>query len=107
MLVVKEYLCDNCGNVEFLQSHKEIYKKCPNCKSKNIERTISSPIVAKDAAPRTIGSQIELNNKRNPLSREKTFGVDAEKKLENQSRLKKIANLNPEQMKKFIEDGKL
>jgi len=105
-LVTKEYNCPNCGDIEIFQTHTEISKKCPTCKAK-IERVISRPLVAKDGGPRTIGSQIDLNNKRNPLSREKAFGVGAEKKLEAQSRMKKIQRMTPEQKKKFIETGNL
>lgn len=103
-LVTKEYDCPKCGLIEIFQSHKEQSKKCPTCKSP-IERIISKPLIAKDSAPRTIGSQIDLNNKRNPLSREKAFGVGAEKKLKEQERMRKIQNLTPEGKQRFIEKG--
>lgn len=105
--VFKEYNCPNCGNIEIYQHHTSQSKKCPTCKAQ-IERLISKPIVAKDGGPRTVGSQIELNNKRNPLTREKVFGVDAEKKIKEQERMKKISKLDtPEKLKKFVEDGTL
>lgn len=105
--VFKEYSCPKCGHIEIYQHHSKQSKKCPECSSP-IERLISKPIVAKDGGPRTVGSQIELNNKRNPLTREKVFGVGAEKKIKEQERLKKIAKLDsPEKVKKFVEDGTL
>lgn len=105
MLVIKEYECENCGRFEELQKHSSMFKKCPKCKSKNIERLISKPLVAKDNEPKTVGSMIERNNKRNPLTREKVFGVDAEKKLAEESKMKKLANMTPEQTKRYVEDG--
>lgn len=108
MMVIKEYECEKCGLLEDLQSHSEVHSKCWICGSKNIERLISKPLISKDGGPRTIGSQIDLNNKRNPLTRERAFGPDAEKKLKAQERMKKIQNLDtPEKMNKFIRDGTL
>lgn len=104
-LVTKEYRCETCGEFELLQSHTDVLNRCPVCNSIELERVLSAPVVAKDGAPRTIGSQIELNNKRNPLSREKAFGPDADKKLKARERMKKIQNMTPEQTKKFIEKG--
>lgn len=104
-LVTKEYFCENCGKMEFLQNHKEIHVRCPKCNSIEIERTISAPVVAKDGGPRTIGSQIELNNKRNPLSREKAFGVGAEKKIKAKEKMQKLQRMTPEQVNKYIERG--
>ena len=106
-LVTKEYRCETCGDFELLQNHEEQLKRCPTCDSIEVERIISAPVVAKDGGPKTIGSLIELNNKRNPLSRERAFGVDAEKKMKAKERMKKIQNLTPEQTKKFIEKGTL
>jgi putative FmdB family regulatory protein len=106
-IVTKEYNCQTCGEFELLQSHNDVLKRCPKCDSMEIERILSAPLVAKDGAPRTIGSQIDLNNKRNPLSREKAFGVGAEKKIKAKERMKKIQNLTPEQTRKFIERGTL
>lgn len=106
MLVDKEYECDKCGVFSILQEHNQISKKCPKCKSKNFERRISSPAVSKLNDPRTIGSLIDRNNKRNPLSREKAFGVDAEKKLAAKDKFEKINRMSPEQKQKWIETGK-
>jgi putative FmdB family regulatory protein len=106
-IVEKEYLCENCGEFSEFQQHSEVYKKCPKCKSKNIERLISKPLLSKDNEPRTIGSQIDRNNKRNPLTREKIFGVGAEKKLEKESYYKKIAGLTGEAKERFLKDGTL
>lgn len=106
MLVDKEYECDKCGIVTILQQHNQISKKCPQCKSKNFERRISSPALAKLNEPRTIGALIDQNNKKNPLTREKTFGPDMQKKLDAQERFNKINNMSPEQKKKWIETGK-
>ena len=107
MLVIKEYECENCGIFEELQSHNKVHKKCPTCKSTNIERLISKPLLSKDNAPRTIGSQIDQNNRRNPLTREKIFGVGAEKKLEKESYYKKIAGLTGAAKERFLKDGSL
>lgn len=104
MLVTKEYLCENCGEIEIVQSHKQTSKKCPTCKAK-IERVISAPIISKLNEPRTIGAQLDLNNKKNPLSREKALGVGKQKKLEKESRMKKISKLTPSGMKRFLNDG--
>lgn len=103
--VTKEYLCQTCGEFEILQSHTEQLKRCPTCNSIEIDRIISRPLIAKDGAPRTIGSQIDLNNKRNPLSREKAFGPDAKKKLEARERMEKIQKMTVEQKQRFIERG--
>ncbi|HEY9705939.1 MAG TPA: zinc ribbon domain-containing protein [Allocoleopsis sp.] len=105
--VTKEYRCETCGDFEEFQQHNVVLKKCPKCGSKEIERIISVPLVAKDGAPKTVGSQIELNNKRNPLSREKAFGPDAEKKLKAKERMDKIQKLDSNGMKNFIEKGTL
>lgn len=108
MLVIKEYECDNCGIIEDLQAHDKTHKKCWKCGSKKLERLISKPLISKDGGPRTIGSLIDQNNRRNPLSRERAFGPDAEKKIKAQERMKKIQNLDtPEKMNKFIRDGTL
>lgn len=105
-IVIKEYECENCGIFECYQQHTSQLKKCPTCKSKNIERLISAPIVAKDAAPRTVGSLIDKNNKKNPLSREKQFGEISEKKLDRGSKIQKIARMTPEQQNTYIRTGK-
>lgn len=104
--VYKTYRCVNCGEFEILQSHKDILEVCPKCDC-YVDRLLSKPIVAKDSAPRTVGSLIELNNKRNPLTREKKFGVDAEKKMKEKERLNKISKLSGDGLKKFIEKGTL
>jgi len=104
-LVTKEYLCESCGDIEFLQNHTEIYEKCPICNG-DLERLISGPIISKLCDPRTVGSLLELNNRRNPLSRERAFGVGAEEKLNAQSRTQKIQAINTnKQMRDFIEKG--
>jgi putative FmdB family regulatory protein len=106
-LVTKEYGCDVCiKKFEVFQNHTETLDKCPTCGS-NVEQIISAPIIAKVGGPRTIGSQIELNNKRNPLTREKIFGVDAEKKQKQRERLNKISKLDSSGMKNFLEKGTL
>jgi len=105
-LVTKEYNCVNCGDFEVMQQHKEQLKKCPTCKSKEIERLISAPLVAKDGAPRTVGSLIDKNNKKNPLTREKQFGEISEKKLDRGSKIQKIARMTPEQQNTYIRTGK-
>lgn len=106
-LVTKEYHCETCGDFELLQNHKEQLKRCPKCDSMEVERVISRPLISKDGGPRTIGSLIEQNNRRNPLSRERAFGIDAEKKMKAKERMEKIQKLTPEQTKKFIEKGTL
>ncbi len=106
-LVIKEYFCENCGDFEDLQQHNKMHTRCPKCDSAEIERLISKPIVAKDGGPRTIGSQIELNNKRNPLTREKIFGPDAEKKMKQREKMEKLQNMSTEQKNKYIETGQL
>lgn len=104
--VIKTYRCDNCGDIERFEEHTHISKKCWECKSSNIERIITPPIVSKNASPRTIGSLIERNNRRNPLSREKQFGQITEKKLAKENKLRKISKMTPEQKQKYIE-GKI
>lgn len=107
MIVIKTYRCDNCGEYEVPEHHNETHDICELCGQLPAERIITAPIVAKDGEPRTVGSLIERNNKRNPLTREKQFGDLTEKKLEKQSRFQKINKLSPEQKKKFIETGRL
>lgn len=104
--VTKEYLCEKCGEIEFIQNHKEIYKKCPICKS-SIERLLSAAIVAKDGNPRTVGKLLEQNNKKNKLKREKVMGDIGvtEKKLEKESHMRKLANASPQQVKRYVETG--
>lgn len=105
--VIKEYGCKSCGaKFEVLQRHDHVTKKCKFCKKK-VEQIISAPIISKLAGPRTIGSQVEQNNKRNPLTREKIFGVDAEKKAKARERMQKIQKLDANGMKNFIEKGTL
>lgn len=81
-------------------------RKCWECGSKQIERIITPPIVSKDGAPRTVGSYVARQNKRNPLTREKRFGEITEKKLSAEMRLRKISKMTPEQKQKYIE-GKI
>lgn len=103
--VTKEYLCEKCGEIEFIQNHKEIYKKCPRCKS-SIERLLSAAVIAKDGNPRTVGKQIEINNKKNKYAREKAMGGEAaEKKLAAETKWKKLYNATPEQKQRYINDG--
>lgn len=102
-IVIKEYLCPNCGEIERSQEHDQISRKCWICKSPEIERRISVPIFSKDGAPRTIGSFVARQNKRNPLTREKRFGEITEKKLSAETRLRKISKMTPEQKRKYIE----
>lgn len=106
MLVIKQYSCETCGELECLQSHKEVFSRCPKCDSIEIERVISPSLVV-DKTPRTVGSMIEHNNRKNPLTREKIFGVGAEKKIKDQEKAKKIAALSPEGKIKYINEGKL
>ena len=106
MLVIKQYLCETCGELEYLQSHKEVYSRCPNCDSPEVQRVISPSLVV-DKTPRTVGSMIDRNNRKNPLTREKIFGVGAEKKIKDQEKMEKIANLSPEGKIKYINEGKL
>lgn len=103
-IVVKTYDCPKCGAIEITQGHKEQSKKCPTCKSQ-IERTLSAPLVAKDAGPRTVGSLMEQNNKKNKHEREKVMGEITEKKLAKQAHFRKLANATPEQKKRYIEQG--
>lgn len=102
--VTKEYLCEKCGEIEFIQNHEEVYKKCPVCKSP-IERLLSAAIIAKDGSPRTIGKLMEQNNKKNKHEREKVMGEITEKKLAKQAHFRKLANATPEQKKRYIEQG--
>jgi putative FmdB family regulatory protein len=103
-LVTKEYLCKNCDVIEIFQQHDKTSKKCPNCKAK-IERLISKPLVAKDGSPRTIGSQIELNNKNNKYAREKAMGETTEKKLAGESKFRKLSNASQQQKQRYIDEG--
>lgn len=105
-IVIKTYRCPKCGDIERSEEHTSMARKCWECGSKQIERIITPPIVSKDGAPRTVGSFVERNNKRNPLTREKQFGNITEKKLEKESRLRKISRMTPEQKQKYIE-GKI
>lgn len=104
--VTKEYLCEKCGEIEFIQNHKEVYKKCPICKSP-IERLLSAAIIAKDGNPRTVGKLMEQNNKKNKLKREKVMGDITEKKLAKETHFRKLANASPAQKKRYIETGVL
>ena len=102
--VVKTYECPKCGDIEILQLHTEESKKCPTCKSE-IERVLTAPMLAKDSAPRTIGTLMEKNNKRNKYSREKSMGEATEAKLSKESHMRKLANASPAQTKRYIETG--
>lgn len=105
--VIKEYQCSKCDvKFEVFQNHKETTRKCKTCGGK-VEQVISVPLVSKMGGPRTIGTQIEQNNKKNPLTREKIFGVDAEKKIKAQERMQKIQRLSGDGLKNFIEKGTL
>lgn len=103
-IVIKTYECPKCGDIEITQIHTEISKKCPTCKSK-IERILSAPLVAKDAAPKTVGGLIDKNNKKNKLEREKVMSGFSEKKLEKESHMRKLANASPSQIKRYVEKG--
>ena len=105
-IVVKTYRCPECGDIERSEEHTSIARKCWQCGSKQIERIITPPIISRDAAPRTVGSLLEKNNKKNPLTREKQFGKITERKLDKESKLRKIAKMTPEQKQKYIE-GKI
>lgn len=105
-LVFKEYMCENCNVIEILQQHNKTSNKCPDCGAE-IERLISRPLISKVGGPRTIGSQIELNNKKNPLAREKAMGEVTEKKLEGEAKFRKLARATPKQKQRYIEEGKL
>lgn len=97
MIVTKEYECPKCGPIEIEQVHNRIAHKCPTCKSP-IERLIGLPIISKLGDPRTVGSQIELNNKRNPLTREQRVGgSDMEKKLKYREEVSKWGQMSDEQ----------
>lgn len=102
--VIKTYECPKCGDIEITQSHNATSKKCPTCKSK-IERTITAPMIAKDAAPRTVGKLIEQNNKKNKLKREKVMEGISEKKLEKETHFRKLARATPGQKRRYIETG--
>lgn len=104
--VIKEYLCPNCNIIEIFQSHNKTSKKCPTCKAK-IEQLISRPLISKDGAPKTVGGLIDRNNKKNPIEREKVMGVGIEKKLAAESKMRKLGNASPEQIKKYIETGNI
>lgn len=105
MLVEKEYRCENCGDFTEIQKHTETYERCPRCESREIDRLISLPIMSKDNSPRTLGAQIDLNNKRNPLSREKALNGQTEKKTKYQEKISKISRLDNEQKKRYVEKG--
>ena len=104
--VIKTYDCPTCGAIEITQSHTIISKKCPKCKSE-IERTLTAPLIAKDAAPKTVGMAMEKNNKKNKLKREKVMGDVTEKKLAKETHFRKLANASPAQKKRYIETGVL
>lgn len=101
--VVKTYECPKCGDIEILQLHTEESSKCPTCNSE-IERVLTAPMLAKDSAPRTVGTMMEKNN-RNKYSREKSMGEATEAKLSKESHMRKLANASPAQTKKYIETG--
>ena len=105
-LVFKEYMCENCNIIEILQPHNKTSKKCPDCGA-GIERLISSPIISMLGGPRTVGAQIDINNSKNPLAREKAMGDITQKKLEGEAKFRKLANATPAQKKRYIEEGKL
>jgi putative FmdB family regulatory protein len=102
--VIKTYECPKCGDIEITQSHTTTSKKCPTCKSK-IERVLSAPMIAKDSAPKTVGTLMEQNNKKNKHKREKVMGEITEKKLEKESHMRKLANASPQQVKRYVETG--
>lgn len=102
--VIKVYECPKCGDIEITQSHNATSKKCPTCKSK-IERVLSAPLIAKDAAPKTVGGLIDLNNRKKKHEREKAMGDITERKLEKESHMRKLANASPQQIKRYVEKG--
>lgn len=102
--VIKTYECPKCGDIEITQSHNTTSKKCPTCKSK-IERVLSAPLIAKDAAPKTVGGLLDRNNRKNKHEREKVMGDITEKKLEKESHMRKLANASPSQIKRYVEKG--
>lgn len=103
--VIKEYRCENCGDISKESHHDEVIEKCWVCGA-SLDQLICAPAIAKMGGPRTVGAMMEQNNKRNPLTREKHFGVGAEKKMAQEAKLKKIAKMTPEQKKKYIETGR-
>jgi len=107
-LVIKEYECVNCGLFEATQNHDEMYEYCPECDAP-VERIIGLPAVSKLADPRTVGTMMERNNRRNPLTREKLMGSESEfnKKSEQAAKMKKINNMTAEQKERYIMTGKM
>ena len=89
-IVIKEYNCSKCGDLEIAQSHLETSTICPDCGSE-IDRVLSAPLFVKDGSPKTVGGLLDKNNKRNPLEREKIMGNITEKKLAAESRSHKLA----------------
>ena len=104
--VIKTYDCPKCGAIEITQSHNIVSKKCPKCKSE-IERTLTAPLIAKDAAPKTVGGLLDKNNRNNKLKREKVMGDVTEQKLAKETHFRKLANASPAQKKRYIETGVL
>lgn len=107
--VNKEFRCDSCDPVfdfEKIVKHTVRSTKCPKCGSKS-ESLISLPSVSKMADPRTVGSLIERNNKRNPLTREKIVGSQEDmKKADQQKHMRDLTRMTPEQKQRYIETGK-
>lgn len=102
--VIKTYDCPKCGGIEILQHHTKESKKCPKCKSE-IDRVLTAPMLAKDSAPRTVGTMMERNNKRNKHGREQALNGINEQKLAKESHMRKLANASPSQKKRYIETG--
>jgi putative FmdB family regulatory protein len=106
--VIKEYECESCGNFEIWQDSSEMLEKCPECGG-DVERLISLPLISKLDEPRTIGTQIERNNKRNPLTREKMLGSEADfqRKAEQRAKNRKINSMTDQQKNEYIKTGKM
>jgi putative FmdB family regulatory protein len=108
--VIKEYECEDCGPFEVETKHDRQCRKCPKCKSTKIERLISRPVISKMSGARTIGSLIEENNRKNPLTREKVMGQSESehtKKSAEAQKMRKLATMTPEQTEKYIHTGKM
>lgn len=104
-----EYRCKRCETIfeEYQGINDKPLKKCPHCNG-NVVRLISAPNVS--AGPKTVGVLAENNANRmsddEKKSVESTY-LNEHADIEHRKKLKKIAKLDADGQKRYIETGKL
>jgi putative FmdB family regulatory protein len=108
------YACSECKEeFEIFHSIKESLRKiCPFCEKAGLSVVLDEPPVIINKEVKTIGQLAEKNARelgryglQEKMEADGTF--ERIKQREKRDEIKKVAKLNPEQKKRYIETGKL